>query len=48
MTVQEVYVKDYTSAKEYSWEDMDSSGSWEKVKIIEYVTSAIMTRGPFD
>ena len=34
MSVQEVYVKDYTNATEYSWEDMDASGSWEKVKVI--------------
>lgn len=34
MTVQEIYAKDYTTAKEYSWEDMDSSGTWEKVKVI--------------
>lgn len=37
MTVQSVYAQDYTSAKEYSWEDMDSSGDWQKVKVIEYV-----------
>jgi beta-glucanase (GH16 family) len=34
MMVQQVYVQDYTSAKEYSWEGMDASGSWEKVKVI--------------
>ncbi|KAF1955300.1 hypothetical protein CC80DRAFT_474699 [Byssothecium circinans] len=34
MMVKSVYAKDFTSAKEYSWEDMDQSGSWEKVKII--------------
>jgi beta-glucanase (GH16 family) len=34
MMVQQVYVKDYTEAKEYSWEGMDASGSWEKVKVI--------------
>ena len=34
MSVQKVYAKDYTSAKEYSWDDMDASGSWEKVKVI--------------
>ncbi|KAF1831176.1 hypothetical protein BDW02DRAFT_557424 [Decorospora gaudefroyi] len=35
MTVKTVYAKDYTSASEYSWEDMDSSGDWQKVKVIE-------------
>lgn len=35
MTVQKVYAQDYTTAKEYSWENMDASGSWEKVKVIE-------------
>lgn len=35
MMVQSVYAKDYTSAKTYSWADMDSSGSWEKVKVIK-------------
>lgn len=34
MMVQQVYAKDYTQAKEYSWEGMDASGSWEKVKVI--------------
>ncbi|CAO2658037.1 Nn.00g072970.m01.CDS01 [Neocucurbitaria sp. VM-36] len=34
MTVQSIYAQDYTSAAEYSWDDMDSSGSWEKVKVI--------------
>jgi beta-glucanase (GH16 family) len=34
MSVQKVYAQDYTSAKEYSWEGMDASGSWEKVKVI--------------
>lgn len=37
MTIQQLYAQDYTSAKEYSWENMDASGSWEKVKVIEYV-----------
>lgn len=37
MTVQSIYAKDYTSASEYSWDNMDSSGSWEKVKVIAYV-----------
>ncbi len=35
MLVKTVYAKDYTVAKEYSWENMDASGSFEKVKIIE-------------
>lgn len=35
MMVQKVYAKDYTTAKEYSWENMDASGSYEKVKIVE-------------
>ncbi|KAF2259812.1 hypothetical protein CC78DRAFT_536849 [Lojkania enalia] len=35
MTVQEVYAQDYTTATEYSWENMDASGAWEKVKVIE-------------
>jgi hypothetical protein len=35
MTLQSVYAQDFTTAKEYSWENMDESGSWEKVKIIE-------------
>ena len=35
MKVQTVYVKDYTQGAEYSWENMDASGSWEKVKVIE-------------
>jgi beta-glucanase (GH16 family) len=34
MNVHQVYAQDYTSAKEYSWENMDESGSWEKVKVI--------------
>jgi hypothetical protein len=33
MMVKSVYAQDYTSAKTYSWADMDSSGSWEKVKV---------------
>lgn len=37
MMVQTVYAVDYTEAKEYSWENMDASGSWEKVKVIKYV-----------
>ncbi|EUC31513.1 glycoside hydrolase family 16 protein [Bipolaris zeicola 26-R-13] len=35
MTIQSVYAQDYTSAAKYSWENMDSSGDWEKVKVIE-------------
>ncbi|KAF1973677.1 hypothetical protein BU23DRAFT_506321 [Bimuria novae-zelandiae CBS 107.79] len=35
MYVQTVYVQDYTTAKEYSWADMDSSGDWQKVKVIK-------------
>lgn len=35
MKVQTVYVKDYTQGAEYSWENMDASGSYKKVKIIE-------------
>lgn len=34
MMVQQVYAKDYTEAKTYSWADMDSSGDWQKVKVI--------------
>ena len=34
MSVQTVYAKDYTSAKEYSWDDMDASGAWQKVKVV--------------
>jgi beta-glucanase (GH16 family) len=34
MSVQKVYAKDYTEAKEYSWENMDASGDWQKVKVI--------------
>lgn len=37
MTVQSVYAKDYTQGAEYSWEDMDASGSFKKVKVIAYV-----------
>jgi hypothetical protein len=37
MSVHTVYAKDYTEAKEYSWEGMDASGSWEKVKVVKYV-----------
>lgn len=34
MVVQSVYAKDYTEGAEYSWENMDSSGAWDKVKVI--------------
>lgn len=34
MTVQSIYAQDYTNAAEYSWDGMDASGSWEKVKVI--------------
>jgi len=34
MMVRQVYAQDYTSAKTYSWANMDASGSWEKVKVI--------------
>jgi len=37
MTVQEVFVEDYTSGKEYQW--TDRSGSWEGIKVIKYVLS---------
>jgi beta-glucanase (GH16 family) len=37
MTVQSVYAKDYTEGAEYSWENMDSTGDWQKVKVIAYV-----------
>ncbi|KAF2713534.1 glycoside hydrolase family 16 protein [Pleomassaria siparia CBS 279.74] len=43
MVIQDVYAQDYTSAKEYSWADMDSSGDWEKVKVIEGKSEAIET-----
>lgn len=46
MQIQQVYAKDYTSAKEYSWENMDSSGSFEKVKVVEYVTRCDVTGEP--
>jgi beta-glucanase (GH16 family) len=34
MQVLQVFAQDYTDAKEYSWDGMDASGSWEKVKVI--------------
>lgn len=37
--LQSVYAEDYTTgAKAYSWENMDESGRWELVKVIEYVS----------
>lgn len=34
MSVREVYVQDYTEAKEYAWPDaLDPTGSWEKIKV---------------
>ena len=39
MMVRTVYVQDYHTAKEYSWADMDSSGDWQKVKVVAYVTA---------
>lgn len=41
MTVRSLYVKDYTSAKEYTWDGMDASGAWEKVTVVAYVCRAI-------
>lgn len=41
MVVQEVYAKDYTTAKEYSWDNMDASGDWQKVKVIEGKSEAL-------
>jgi len=36
MTIKSVYAKDYnTSAETYSWDDMDASGDWQKVKVIK-------------
>ncbi|KAF1923680.1 glycoside hydrolase family 16 protein [Didymella exigua CBS 183.55] len=34
MTVQTIYAEDYTKGAKYSWADMDSSGSYKKVKVI--------------
>lgn len=42
MTIQSVYAQDYTSAAKYSWDNMDASGDWEKVKVIEYVLDALL------
>lgn len=42
MVLQSVYAKDYTTAKEYSWEGMDASGSWEKVKVIQGGKSPVL------
>ncbi|KAF2475995.1 uncharacterized protein BDR25DRAFT_253625 [Lindgomyces ingoldianus] len=41
MFVRDVYVQDYTTAKEYSWENMDASGSFEKVKVINGTSDAL-------
>ncbi|KAF2868545.1 concanavalin A-like lectin/glucanase domain-containing protein [Massariosphaeria phaeospora] len=42
MTVKTVYVEDYTkNAKEYSFADMDDSGDWRKVKVIEGESEAL-------
>jgi hypothetical protein len=35
MSVQTVYVQDYTTAKEYNWDGMDSSGDWQKVGVVK-------------
>jgi len=35
MKVQSVYAKDQGTGEKYSWADMDSSGSYEKVKVIK-------------
>jgi len=35
MMVKSVFAEDYTSAQTYSWADMDSSGSFEKVKVVK-------------
>jgi hypothetical protein len=43
MTIQNVYAQDYTTATEYSWENMDASGDWEKVKVIAYVSLSYLT-----
>jgi len=37
MAVQSVYAQDYTTAKTYSWDGMDASGDWQKVKVITFV-----------
>jgi len=34
MTVQSVHAQDYTEGAEYSWDNMDASGDWQKVKVI--------------
>jgi hypothetical protein len=39
MSVRTVYAQDYTKAKEYSWDGMDASGDWQKVKVIAYVSN---------
>ncbi|KAF2450791.1 glycoside hydrolase family 16 protein [Karstenula rhodostoma CBS 690.94] len=35
MSVRTVYVQDYTTAKEYNWDDMDASGDWHKVGVVK-------------
>lgn len=37
MSVQTVYVQDYTTAKTYNWDDMDASGDWQKVGVVKLV-----------
>ena len=42
MNVKSVYAKDYNgggpdnknTSKEYNWDNMDASGSWEKVNVV--------------
>ncbi|ORY16570.1 cell wall glucanase-like protein [Clohesyomyces aquaticus] len=41
MTVRDIYAEDYTTAKEYSWEGMDASGSWQKVKVLNGTSEAL-------
>ncbi|KAF1355958.1 hypothetical protein EJ07DRAFT_130466 [Lizonia empirigonia] len=41
MSVQTIYAEDYTKGAKYSWADMDSSGSWEKVKVIKYKSTVL-------
>ncbi|KAF2006480.1 glycoside hydrolase family 16 protein [Amniculicola lignicola CBS 123094] len=35
MTVREIYAEDYHTAKTYSWANMDATGDWQKVKVVE-------------
>jgi hypothetical protein len=39
MDVKEVYVEDYTSAKEYQW--TDKTGSWQSIKVVNGTSEAI-------